>query len=63
MPPSFTIVAIELYERPVRLRLPFRFGGATVTEAQQAFVRAHIRVADGARNAETTGAAAELMIP
>lgn len=63
MPPSFTIVAIELYERPVRLRLPFRFGGATVTEAQQAFVRARIRVADGARNAETTGAAAELMIP
>jgi hypothetical protein len=63
VPPSFTIVAIELYERPVRLRLPFRFGGATVTEAQQAFVRARIRVADGARNAETTGAAAELMIP
>jgi len=61
--PSFSIVAIELYERPVRLRLPFRFGAATVTEAPQAFVRARIRLADGARNGEATGAAAELMIP
>jgi hypothetical protein len=61
--PSFSIVAIDLYERPVRLRLPFRFGAATVTEAPQAFVRARIRLADGARNGEVTGAAAELMIP
>jgi hypothetical protein len=61
--PTFSIVAIELYERPVRLRLPFRFGAATVTEAPQAFVRARIRIASGARNGEATGAAAELMIP
>jgi L-alanine-DL-glutamate epimerase-like enolase superfamily enzyme len=61
--PSFSIVAIELYERPVRLRLPFRFGAATVTEAPQAFVRARIRLAGGARNGEASGAAAELMIP
>lgn len=63
MQPSFSIVAVELYERPVRLRLPFRFGAATVTEAPQAFVRARIRVAGGARNGQATGAAAELMIP
>ena len=63
MQPSFSIVAIELYERPVHLRLPFRFGAATVSEAPQAFVRAHIRVASGARNDEGTGVAAELMIP
>jgi hypothetical protein len=62
--PSFSIVAIELYERPVRLRLPFRFGDATVTHAPQAFVRARIRIVGGARkNDDAAGAAAELMIP
>jgi hypothetical protein len=62
--PNFSIVAIELYERPVRLRLPFRFGAATVTQAPQAFVRARIRIAgDARRDEEAIGAAAELMIP
>ncbi|MDQ6916247.1 MAG: hypothetical protein M3023_00320 [Pseudomonadota bacterium] len=56
--------AIELYERPVALRIPFRFGAATVTSAPQAFVRVRIRLADGASaGAEAQGAAAELMIP
>ena len=45
--PEFRVVAIELYERPVALRIPFRFGAATVTHAPQAFVRAGIRLADG----------------
>ena len=64
MQPSFSIVAIELYERPVRLRLPFRFGAATVTQAPQAFVRARIRLTGGGwKNSEATGASAELMIP
>ena len=64
MSPSFSISAIELYERPVRLRLPFRFGAATVTQAPQAFVRARIRIETAARTpVEATGAAAELMIP
>jgi hypothetical protein len=58
--PPFRVIAVEIFERPVRLRIPFRFGAATVEEAGQAFVRARIRVAD-AREAE--GAAAELMIP
>ena len=58
--PEFRIVAIELYERPVALRIPFRFGAATVTHAPQAFVRAGIRLGDGR---EARGAAAELMIP
>jgi hypothetical protein len=49
--PSFHIAAIELYERPVALRIPFRFGAATVTEAPQAFVRARIRCASGDRTA------------
>ena len=61
---SFRILAIELFERQVRLRLPFRFGSATVTEAPQAFVRARIRLGSGGVEArEATGAAAELMIP
>jgi hypothetical protein len=58
--PEFRVVAIELYERPVALRIPFRFGAATVTHAPQAFVRAGILLDDGR---EARGAAAELMIP
>ncbi|MDQ2961663.1 MAG: mandelate racemase [Pseudomonadota bacterium] len=58
--PEFRIVAIELYERPVTLRIPFRFGAATVTHASQAFVRARIVLGDGR---EARGAAAELMLP
>jgi hypothetical protein len=58
--PRFRVVAAQCFERDVRLRLPFRFGAATVTAAPQAFVRARVRLTDG-REAE--GAAAELMIP
>ncbi|MBI3706980.1 MAG: mandelate racemase [Proteobacteria bacterium] len=58
--PAFDISAIELYERPVRLRLPFRFGVVTLTHAPQAFARVHIRLADGR---ESSGAAAELLAP
>src|ERR1700682_3642547 len=62
--PTFRVIAIELYERPVMLRIPFRFGAATVTHAPQAFVRARIRLANGSSSrAEAQGAAAELMIP
>ena len=58
--PTLRISAIDLYERPVALRIPFRFGAATVTAAPQAFVRVRIRLSDGR---EALGAAAELMIP
>jgi len=44
----------------VRLRMPFRFGVVTLTEAPQAFVRARIRLEDGR---EAAGAAAELLAP
>jgi L-alanine-DL-glutamate epimerase-like enolase superfamily enzyme len=54
------IAGIELFERDVRLRMPFRFGVVTLTESPQAFVRARIRTEDG-RQAE--GAAAELLAP
>ena len=50
---------VELFERPVTLRLPFRFGAATVTHCPQAFVRVDAEV--GGRR--VVGAAAELMVP
>ncbi|MGE5793117.1 MAG: enolase C-terminal domain-like protein [Bacteroidota bacterium] len=57
---SFQLVAVELYERPVRLRMPFRFGVVTLTAAPQAFVRARIRLPDGR---EGWGAGAEILAP
>lgn len=58
--PAFAIRAIELFERPVVLRLPFRFGVVTLTACPQAFVRATIRMADGRLQ---SGVAAEMMAP
>lgn len=58
--PHFVIREIELLERPVRLRMPFRFGVVTLTECPQAFARARIELPDG-RSA--WGGAAELMAP
>ncbi|HEY7007018.1 MAG TPA: hypothetical protein VH392_11135, partial [Sphingomicrobium sp.] len=51
---------MRLYEREVRLRLPFRFGVVTLTAAPQAFVRARIELADGSSH---WGAAAEMLVP
>ena len=59
-PLPFRILDIQLFERPVKLRLPFRFGVVTLTECPQAFVRVRIRTGAG-REAE--GAAAELLAP
>jgi hypothetical protein len=56
----FTVKEIALYERPVKLRLPFRFGVVTLTEAPQAFVRARIETEKGV---SAVGGAAELMVP
>jgi hypothetical protein len=56
----FSIKEILFFERQVRLRLPFRFGVVTMTEAPQAFVRARIALDDG-RQAE--GGAAEMLAP
>jgi hypothetical protein len=57
---NFRILSIDLLERDVRLRMPFRFGVVTLTQSPQAFVRARIRLVDG-RQAE--GAAAEMLVP
>jgi hypothetical protein len=58
--PRLRVVEARLHERPVRFRLPFRFGAATVTGAPQAFLRLTVEAANG-RRAE--GQAAELMVP
>jgi hypothetical protein len=56
---SVRVRSAELFERPVTLRLPFRFGAATVTRCPQAFVR--VRADCNGRTVE--GASAELMVP
>lgn len=58
--PAFCIAAVDLFERPVRLRMPFRFGVVTLTECPQAFVRVRLALADGTH---AEGGAAELMAP
>ena len=56
----FSIKEISFFERDVVLRMPFRFGVVTLTQAPQAFVRARIRLESGS---ESEGAAAELLAP
>ena len=56
--PRFRIVAVERFEWPFRLRLPFRFGAVTVTEGRQAVLRARIRTEDGR---EGSGVAADAL--
>jgi hypothetical protein len=58
--PALRIREIELHERPVKLRLPFRFGVVTLRECPQAFVRARVETSDGK---SAWGAAAEMMAP
>jgi hypothetical protein len=55
----FSVHEVEFFERPVRLRMPFRFGVVTMTQAPQAFARVAI-VREGKL---AHGAAAELLAP
>lgn len=57
---KLSLTSIDIYERDVKLRMPFRYGAVTLTEAPQAFVRARIRLENGA---EAEGGAAELLAP
>lgn len=56
---NVTMRSVALFERPVTLRLPFRFGAATVTRCPQAFVRVELDI--GGHRFE--GGSAELMVP
>jgi len=54
------LIEATFHERPVRLRLPFRFGMITLTEAPQVFVRARVQLGDGR---EGEGVSAEMLVP
>jgi hypothetical protein len=56
--PRFRVLEVERREWPFRLRLPFRFGAATVTHGRQAVLRARIRDEAGR---EGWGVAAETL--
>jgi len=57
--PQVVVQAVDIGVRPVRLRLPFRFGSVTLQACPQAFVRVQLRA--GQRHAQ--GFAAEMMVP
>lgn len=57
--PELELKEVVLFERDVRLRLPFRFGVVTLRATPQAFVRVRISLA----GREARGMAAELMVP
>lgn len=56
---SVEVRSVELFERPVTLRLPFKFGAVTLTATPQLFIRARVFCA----GVEETGVAAELLAP
>ncbi len=57
---TLSIEAIDCFERDVRLRMPFRFGVVTLTQAPQVFARVRVRLGNGQ---QATGMAAELLAP
>ncbi len=56
--PRLKVLAVEAFEQPFRLRMPFRFGVITLTEGVQAIVRVQVRLDDGR---EGSGCAAEAL--
>lgn len=58
--PKIKIKDINLFERDVHLRLPFKFGVVTLRQAPQAFCQLRIETKNGG---ETIGVSAELMVP
>lgn len=58
--PILKIREASIFERPLTMRMPFRFGAATVTEAAQIFLSI---VIEDQRGRSATGFCAELMVP
>jgi len=56
--PLLKVIDIAAYERPTKMRMPFRFGVTTATHGRQAVVEVRIRLADGR---EGSGYAAEAL--
>ncbi len=58
--PNLKVKDAAIFERRLTMRMPFRFGAATVTEAAQIFLA--LMIEDG-QGRTATGYAAELMVP
>lgn len=58
--PPVRVLSVEFGVRPMTLRLPFKFGAATLTRCPQVFVRATV---DCGVHGAAQGWAAELMVP
>ncbi len=59
-PPSIAVTDVSFFERDIHLRMPFRFGIVTLTDAPQLFVKVTIE-ATGHRKSE--GYSAEVLAP
>ncbi|HEY9237488.1 MAG TPA: hypothetical protein VIP10_01500, partial [Burkholderiaceae bacterium] len=57
---ALVVRAVDLRVRPVQLRLPFRFGAATLTACPELYVRVEVEVPGHGR---AHGFAAEMMVP
>jgi len=58
--PKFAVKSVVVSERPVTLRLPFKFGNTAVTRTAQVFAEVLLESASGRR---VTGYSAQLMVP
>ena len=58
--PRVRVSEVHFYERPVRLRMPFRFGVVTLTEGVEAYAHLRVTTEDGR---DGWGAAAEMLAP
>jgi len=59
-PIKLSVLEVQLFERDVTLRMPFRFGVTTLRESPQVFARVRIRLGDGR---EGWGLSAEMLAP
>src|SRR5262245_54746759 len=60
MAPKLIVRSIAFAERPVRFKMPFRFGAVTVEGAPQVFIHVAIEI-EG--YGQSMGATAELLVP
>lgn len=58
--PLCRVREVRSFERPVTLRMPFRFGALTLTEAPQSFIQVTLETTNGTT---TRGIAAEMLLP
>ncbi len=56
---NYSVKALQVSERPVRLRLPFRFGDTIVTETAEAYLQVIVEGPNGV----VSGVSAQLMVP